>query len=34
VEGIARHGVGEGYTNIFLMKTWNCIAIGEATGRA
>jgi len=34
VEGIRRHRVGESYTNIFLMKTWNCIAIGEATDRA
>ncbi|HUT33790.1 MAG TPA: hypothetical protein VNE39_09935 [Planctomycetota bacterium] len=33
VEGIRRHRVAETYTNIFLMKTWNCIAIGEATGR-
>ncbi|MCX7011732.1 MAG: hypothetical protein NTW86_04060, partial [Candidatus Sumerlaeota bacterium] len=34
VEGIRRHGVGEGYTNIFLMKTWNCIALGEGLGRS
>ncbi len=34
VEGIRRHRVGESYTNIFLMKTWNCIAIGEAADRA
>jgi hypothetical protein len=33
VEGIRRHHVRESYTNIFLMKTWNCVAIGEATGR-
>ncbi len=33
VEGIRRHGVRVGYTNIFLMKTWNCIALGENTGR-
>ena len=33
IEGIRRHRVGEGYTNIFLMKTWNCIALGEAAGR-
>jgi len=33
VEGIRRHRVREDYTNIFLMKTWNAIAIGEATGR-
>ncbi|HPA17361.1 MAG TPA: hypothetical protein PLU30_06410 [Verrucomicrobiae bacterium] len=34
IEGIRLHRVSESYTNIFLMKTWNCIAIGEATGRA
>lgn len=33
VEGIRRHNVREAYTNIFLMKVWNCIALGEATGR-
>jgi hypothetical protein len=33
VEGIRRHGVGVGYTNIYLMKIWNCIALGENTGR-
>jgi len=33
VDGVARHRVREGYTNIFLMKTWNCIAIGESTDR-
>jgi hypothetical protein len=33
VEGIRRHRVREGYTNIFLMKAWNCIAIGENTAR-
>lgn len=33
VEGIRRHRVRESYTNIYLMKTWNCIALGEATGR-
>jgi len=33
IEGIRRHNVRESYTNIFLMKTWNCIALGEATGR-
>lgn len=33
VEGIRRHRVSEAYTNIFLMKTWNCVAIGEATAR-
>lgn len=34
IEGIRRHRVRESYTNIFLMKTWNCIAIGEAMGKA
>ncbi len=29
VEGIRRHRVPVTYTNIFLMKTWNCIALGE-----
>jgi len=33
VEGIRRHRVREDYTNIFLMKTWNAIAIGEATNQ-
>lgn len=33
IEGIRLHKVSVRYTNIFLMKTWNCIAIGEATGR-
>ena len=33
VEGIRRHRVNVAYTNIYLMKIWNCIAIGEATGR-
>jgi len=33
VEGIRRHGVRVSYTNIFLMKTFNCIALGETTGR-
>ncbi|MBM4045184.1 MAG: hypothetical protein FJ279_08725, partial [Planctomycetes bacterium] len=33
VEGIRRHNVRESYTNIFLMKTWNCVALGESTGR-
>ncbi|MBN2449062.1 MAG: hypothetical protein JXR77_01655 [Lentisphaeria bacterium] len=33
VEGIRRHNVRESYTNIFLMKTWNCIALGEQTER-
>lgn len=33
VEGIRSHGVKPGYTNIFLMKIWNCVALGENTGR-
>ena len=33
VEGIRRHRVAVSYTNIFLMKIWNCIALGENTGR-
>ncbi len=33
VEGIRRHNVPVSYTNIYLMKIWNCIAIGEHTGR-
>jgi len=33
VEGIRRHRVRVSYTNIYLMKLWNCIAIGESTGR-
>ncbi len=33
VEGIKRHPVVVGYTNIFLMKTWNLIAIGEGFQR-
>lgn len=32
IEGINRHSVPESYTNIFLMKIWNCIAIGETVG--
>jgi len=34
IEGIRRHRVPESYTNIFLMKAWNCVALGEALGRA
>jgi len=30
VEGIHRHKVDVGYTNIYLMKTWNLLALGEA----
>ncbi|MFN3423047.1 MAG: hypothetical protein ACK40X_15135, partial [Armatimonadota bacterium] len=33
IEGILQHSVSVGYTNIFLMKTWNCIALGENFGR-
>jgi hypothetical protein len=29
-EGVRRHVVRESYTNIFVMKSWNCIALGEA----
>jgi hypothetical protein len=34
VQGIRRHNVPESHTNIFLMKTFNCLALGEATGQA
>jgi len=34
IQGIRRHTVQESYTNIFLMKTFNCLALGEATGQA
>ena len=33
VAGIRGHRVPVSYTNIFLMKIWNCIALGENTGR-
>ena len=33
IEGMQRHKVSVDYTNIFTMKTWNCIALGENTGR-
>ncbi|MCX8037503.1 MAG: hypothetical protein N3D11_10755 [Candidatus Sumerlaeia bacterium] len=33
IEGIRRHRVAVSYTNIFLMKIWNCIALGENTNR-
>ncbi len=33
IEGILHHRVSVGYTNIYLMKTWNCIALGENFGR-
>lgn len=29
VEGLKRHRVPVSYTNIYLMKAWNCIAAGE-----
>ncbi len=32
-EGVRRHRVPVSYTNIYLMKSWNCIAVGEALGR-
>ncbi|NOZ22542.1 MAG: hypothetical protein GXP25_15780 [Planctomycetes bacterium] len=32
VKGILSHGVRESYTNIFLMKTWNLICLGEVLG--
>jgi hypothetical protein len=34
VQGIRRHTVQESYTNIFLMKAFNCLALGEAAGEA
>ena len=33
IEGVLHHKVSVDYTNIFVMKTWNCIALGENTGR-
>jgi hypothetical protein len=33
VEGIRLHRVSPSYSNIYLKKTWTCIAIGENTGR-
>lgn len=32
-EGLVRHKIDVGYTNIFLMRLANCILIGETTGR-
>ncbi len=32
IQGIRRHNVPESYTNIFLMKAWNCLALGECAG--
>ena len=33
IEGILRHRVNVGYTNIFLMKIWNLLALGESLKR-
>jgi len=33
VEGIHRHKVDVGYTNIYLMKIWNLLALGEGLKR-
>ena len=30
IVGVRSHQVKEAYTNIYLMKIWNCIALGEA----
>jgi len=32
VKGILNHPVPESYTNIFIMKTWNLISLGELLG--
>ncbi|MEW6355405.1 MAG: hypothetical protein AB1696_03695 [Planctomycetota bacterium] len=32
IKGIQSHGVRESYTNIFTMKTWNLICLGEIFG--
>lgn len=32
IAGMRSQKVDVSYTNIFLMKTWNCVAIGEALG--
>ncbi len=34
IQGIRRHTVPESHTNIFLMKAFNCLALGDATGQA
>jgi len=34
IAGMRSQKVDVSYTNIFLMKTWNCVAIGEALGDA
>jgi hypothetical protein len=31
-EGVKRHRVGPSYTNIYLKKTWNCLALGICLG--
>ena len=31
-EGVKRHWVRPGYTNIYLKKTWNCLALGICLG--
>jgi len=33
VEGIRLHRVNTSYSNIYIKKTWNSIALGESTGR-
>lgn len=33
IEGMRRHGVQPAYTNIYTMKTWNMIALGEMLGK-
>lgn len=33
-QGIVRHNVSVSYTNIYLMKAWNLIALGEGLGDA
>lgn len=32
VEGLKRHRIPVSYTNIYLLKTWNCIGAGEQLG--
>ena len=34
IDGMHRHTVKVEYTNIFVMKSWNLISVGEALGRA
>jgi len=33
IEGIKRHEVKSGYTNIFAKKIWNCHAFGHCANR-